>query len=194
MHRLDGSRSPQRFSAVRFFLVLLSMVGCASKHSPVNEAALAKTLSVVAKAKADGLAAASVSVLAGNGLLELERGRLATPITESLDAYVNAPLDMKAVRIVAALDSSSASAAWRKVCTTDVKKTFSTLGGDDALSQLRTACGQARFEQLGLSSDAKSDPIAVMLALLVLGEIERGAPVTDGERQLLGMLAATPNP
>lgn len=135
---------------------------------------------------------ASRHVVAANGLLELERGRVGAKVLDAIDGFTNAPLDMRAVKIVAGLDSADARAGWKQACKTGFDEILKTFASADGSAAVRGACDGARFEQLGVSPSAKFDPIAVTLALVAFGSIELGAPVSDAERALLSALAAAP--
>lgn len=162
------------------------------KHPALDEEAAAKTVKALALVEPE-----SRHVLAVNGLLELERGRVGGEVLDALEAFVKAPLDMRAMKIAAGLGSAAAREGWKHACKTsfdDILKKAASLSSADRLTLLRGACDGARFEQLGVSPAAKVDGVAVTLALVVYGAIERGAPVSEAERTLLAALAAAPDP
>jgi len=163
-----------------------------SKHPALDEEAAARTVKALALVEPDAR-----HVLAVNGLLELERGRVGGEVLDALEAFVKAPLDMRAMKIAAGLDSAAARAGWKQACKTsfdDFMRKAAALSPADRWTSLRGACESARFEQLGVAPAAKVDGMAVILALVTYGAIERGASVSEAERTLLAALAAAPDP
>lgn len=164
----------------------------ASACTPVKHPALDERAAAEVVAALQLVEPSARHVVAANGLLELERGRLEPTLLDALDGFANAPLDMRATRIAAGLGSVHARAGWQQVCKTSLDETFKALSSADGVTALRGACGDARLEQLGVSPSAKIDPIAVILALVAYGAIERGATVSEAERTLLAALAEAP--
>lgn len=162
------------------------------KHPALDEEAAARAVKALALVEPEAR-----HVLAVNGLLELERGRVGREVLDALEAFVKAPLDMQAMKIAAGLNSAAAREGWKQACKTsldDFMKKAASLASADRWSLLRGACDGARFEQLGVPAAAKVDGMAVTLALVTYGSIERGAPVSEAERTLLAALAAAPDP
>lgn len=160
------------------------------KHPPLDERAAAETAEIVKSAPPE-----TRHLVAANGLRDLERERMDPKVLDALDAFANAPADMRAVKLGSALDSTGARAGWRQVCTGSFEDTYAKfvrVESAEGLVILRGACDAARFEQLGVSPSAKVSAYAVFIALIAYGSIERGAPVSDAERALLSALAATP--
>lgn len=171
-------------SIARFTVLSVLVLACTTvKHPPLDERSAAEMVEALKLVEPDVR-----HVVAVNGLLEIERGRVGPKVLDALDGFANAPADMRSMRIAAGLDSSDASQGWQQVCTASLMDTYKAYD----VAAIRGACDGARLDQLGVSASAKVDPVAVVLAIITYGSIERGGPVSDAERALLAAVAAAP--
>ncbi len=131
-------------------------------------------------------------VVAANGLVELEQGRIGGPLLAALASFANGAPDQRAVMFVAGLDSSDGRAGWAQVCPASFDETFralATVAAVDQVSLLRGACDPAKLRLLGDDGSANRDMTALALALVTYGALERHGGVHDAELKALKALA-----
>lgn len=131
-------------------------------------------------------------VVAANGLVELEQGRIGGPLLAALASFANGAPDQRAVMFVAGLDSSDGRAGWAQVCPASFDETFralATVAAVDQVSVLRAACDPAKLRLLGDDGSPYRDPLALALALVTYGALEGHGRVSDAELRAIKALA-----
>ncbi|MBK7828126.1 MAG: hypothetical protein IPJ59_23445 [Nannocystis sp.] len=131
------------------------------------------------------------STIAARGLAELERGRLGDPLVDALDALAAADPVSRSQLIAQGLDSPDARAGWTQRCTTPFEATMNslaTIAPADRTRFLLDTCSAGLADLHRADAATAPDPMALLLALVTLGALERAGAVDPAERKAVTAL------